>query len=171
MQAPVFNLKASGFNSQEELDKKLDEKPGKGFNPGNYDLQIVAADFHKNKDTQEIYCAGDPSWFNVVITAEGAEGRQQKHWIQVPTSDIHFGKKRTLMVYKKFTEFMAAIGVPVTLENLGKVVPKYFSAPADTLSGLKFNCDIGYEGLTLKKVTTANTSSSRAARFWKMPMA
>ncbi len=149
MEAPKFNLNAGnlGFKSQDELDAKVNEKAGgKGFPKGNYDLQIVSADFHKNKDTQEIYCAGDPTWFNVVVTLEGTEGRTIKHWVQVPTSDIHFGKKRTLMVYKKFTEFMASIGVPVTLENLGKVIPQYFSAPGDKLPGLKLNCDIGYEG-------------------------
>lgn len=154
MEAPKFNLSAGnlGVASQEELDQKMNEKSGgKGFAPGNYDLQIVQADFHKNKDSGSIFCDGDPTWFNVLIVAEGAEGRQTKYWLQVPTSSLKFGKKQTFFVFKKFSEFMAAIGVPVTTDNVSKVVPQYFSAPSDSLVGRKFNCDIGYEGSHVAK--------------------
>jgi hypothetical protein len=148
MEAPKFNLNASnlGFESQEQLDAEVNKPQGKGFQPGNYDLQIISAEFHKNKITGSIYCESDETWLNVVVTLQGAEERTTKTWIQVPTTKVKFGPKNTLFVYKKFVEFMASIGEAVTLENLGKLVPKYFSAPSETLPGLKLNADIGYEG-------------------------
>ncbi len=156
MSAPVFNLKASnlGFKSDEDLQKKMDEKQGKGFDIGNYDFEIVAADFHKNKDTGLITCDADDSWFNVVVTAGGAEDRSTKYYVQVPTSTVYFkGKKGpTLFCFKKFTEFMAAIGEPVTLDTLDSVVPKFFSNPAK-LVGKKFNGDVGYDGPYIEKVS------------------
>ncbi len=157
-QAPMFNLKAGnlGFKSDADLQKKLDEPQGKGFQPGNYDLQIIAAEFHANKETGSIYCAGDDSWLNVVITCAGTEDRTTKYYVQVPTNNVYFKGakgKPTLFVFRKFTEFMAAIGVPVTLETLDKVVPKYFSTPSKALTGLKFNADIGFDGPYIEKVS------------------
>lgn len=153
MEAPKFNLKASnlGFKSDEDLQKELDKPTGKGFEPGNYDLQIISADFHANKTTGSIYCEGDETWFNVLIVAQGADDRTTKYWVQVPTSRVHFGAKKTLFVYKKFVEFMASLGEAITLDSMGKIVPKYFSNPSETLVGLKFNADIGYDGPHVQK--------------------
>jgi hypothetical protein len=153
MEAPKFNLNKSniGFESQEALQNELDRPVGKNFDKGNYDGEIVTADFHKNKDTGSIYCDGDPTWFNVKVTLQGADDRTANAWIQVPTSSVRFGKKGTLFVFKKFVEFMSSIGVTVTLDNLDKVVPKYFSNPSKTLTGLKANFDIGYEGAYVER--------------------
>jgi hypothetical protein len=153
MEAPKFNLKASnlGFASNEALEAEMNKPQGKSFEPGNYDLQIVSADFHANKTTGSIYCEGDETWFNVVVVAQGADERTTKYWIQVPTSRVHFGAKKTLFVYKKFVEFMAAIGESVTTDNLDKIVPKYFSDPGEALVGFKFNADIGYEGAHIQR--------------------
>jgi hypothetical protein len=153
MEAPKFNLNKSnlGFESQEQLQSQLDKPSGKNFDKGNYDGEITAADFHKNKETGSIYCEGDETWFNVALTVVGADDRQAKYWLQVPTSTVRFGKKGTLFVFKKFVEFMASIGVTVTLDNLGKVVPQYFSEPSKTLVGKKANFDIGYEGAYVER--------------------
>jgi len=151
MEAPKFNLNASNLPSQEALDAELNKPQGKGFAPGNYDLQIIKAVFHPNKTTGSIFCAGDESWFNVELTLEGTDERTTRYWIQVPTATVHFGPKKTLFVYKKFVEFMAAIGQALTTDNLGKLVPKFFSEPTETLVGLKLNADIGYEGPHVQK--------------------
>jgi hypothetical protein len=153
MEAPKFNLNAKSIGlTDEALQGELEKQGGKYFEPGNYDLKIVSADFHANKDTQSIYCTGDETWFNVALELQGVDDRKTKYWLQVPTSKVTFGKKNTFFVFKKFAEFMAAIGSPVVATNLGKVVPKFFSAPKDTLVGLKLNADIGYDGPYVDRV-------------------
>ncbi len=73
--APVFNLNASDldFTNDAELQDELSKSGGKYFDdPGNVDLEIVAADFHTSKKSGTIYCPGDSTWFNVVVTLRGA---------------------------------------------------------------------------------------------------
>ncbi len=152
-EAPKFNLSASNIGiSQEKLTEELNKKGGKFFDPGNYDVEIVEADFHKNKTTQSIYCANDDTWLNVAVTFKGVDDRQIRAWLQVPTSKITFGPKNTYAVYRKFAEFMAAIGQAVTTDNLGKVVPKFFADPKK-LKGLKLNVDIGHTGPYIDRVS------------------
>lgn len=147
--APVFNLNPSNldFTDDAELQDELGKSGGKFFDdPCNIDLEVVAADFHPNKETGSIYCKGDDTWFNVVMTLRGAGDKEIKHWIQVPTSKIKFGEKDTLAVYKKFQQFLFALGEEVTLNALGELVQKYFSDPGAGLVGVKVNVDLGYEG-------------------------
>ena len=152
-EAPKFNLSASNIGiTQDKLEEELNKQGGKFFDPGNYDLEIDDADFHKNRGTQSIYCANDGTWLNVVITFRGLDDRQIKTWLQVPTSKITFGAKNTYAVYRKFAAFMAAIGQAITTDNLSSVVPKYFSDPKK-LKGLKLNADIGYAGAYIDRVS------------------
>ena len=151
IEAPKFNLGLANLEFKDEAEFEKAKEGGKGFQPGNYDLQIVAAEFHKNKTTGSIYCDKDPTWFNVKLKLAGAEERTCQYWVQVPTSKLKFGDKGTMFPAKKFTEFMAAIGLPVALADLGAVVPKWFSDPSK-LVGRKCNVDIDYEGAHAKKV-------------------
>lgn len=150
IEAPQFNLSQGnlGFKDDAEFQKSMEG--GKGFQPGNYDLKIVAAAFHKNKTTGSIYCAKDPTWFNVQVTFAGPDDRSCKYWVQVPTSSLKFGEKKTTFPAKKFTEFMAAIGLPCALADLGAVVPKWLTDPSK-LIGKGCNVDVDYEGAHAKK--------------------
>jgi hypothetical protein len=145
---PQFNLTASNidFATDEALQAELEKTGGQYFDaPGNYDLTISAAEFHKNKETGSIYCKGDATWFNVKITLASADGKAIDHWLQVPTTDIKFGEKKTLAVFRKFQQFLFGIGEAVTIEKLNALCQKYFANPAK-LVGQKVNCDLGYEG-------------------------
>ena len=146
--SPVFNLKASNinFDSDEALQAEIAKGGGKFFDsPCNVDLVIASAEFHKNKDTGDIYCKGDSTWFNVKITLKAADERSIDHWIQVPTSKLEFGEKKTLAVFRKFQEFLIGLGEVVTIAKLQVLLEKYFADPSK-LVGQKVNCDLGYEG-------------------------
>jgi hypothetical protein len=159
-EAPVFNLNASGldFSDDSALQDELNKSGGKYFDdPGNVDLEIVAADFHKNKDTGSIYCAGDSTWFNVVMTFRGAGDKEIRHWVQVPTSKIKFGAKDTLAVFKKLQQFFFALGEEVTLNRLDTLVKKYFGDPGASLLGIKVNVDLGFEGPYVDKLPDSDS--------------
>lgn len=146
-QLPVFNLNASNLEvkTQADLDAELNKTTFARFTPGNYDFAITAADFHKNKDTGSILCAGDETWFNVVVTLTAVDGREMRVYLQIPTSKLTYGAKKTYMVYKKLINFMAGVGRPITIDNQAKVIPATFTDPSK-LVGIKVNADVGYEG-------------------------
>lgn len=156
--APVFNLKASNinFDSDEALQAEVAKGGGKYFDtPCNVDLVIAAAEFHKNKETGDIYCKGDNTWFNVKVTLKAADERSIEHWIQVPTVKLDFGEKKTLAVFRKFQEFLIGLGEVVTIAKIQGLLEKYFADPAK-LVGQKVNVDLGYEGPYVVKVTDAD---------------
>jgi hypothetical protein len=151
---PSFNLNASNinFDTDEELQAELAKKGGNYFDaPGNVDLVISAAALHANKDTGEIFCKGDKSWFNVKLTLTSQDGKSIDHWLQVPTASIEFGEKKTLAVFRKLQEFFIGLGEVVTIAKIQGLLEKYFTK-LDKLVGQKVNADLGYEGPHVAKV-------------------
>lgn len=150
--APVFNLNASNINFDDEsLQAELSKKGGNYFDsPGNFDLVISAADYHANKVTGETTCKGDSSWYNVKLTLASADGKTVDHWLQIPTDSIEFGEKKTLMMFRKFQEFLIGLGEVVTIAKLQSLLTKYF-VDMKKLVGLKINVDLGYEGPYVEK--------------------
>lgn len=145
---PTFNLNASNINftSDEELQKKLAEKTGNYFDtPGQVDLVISAAELHPNKTTKDVYCAKDPTWFNVKLTLKSSDGKEINHWLQVPTTKLEFGEKNTLFVFNKLQEFLIGLGEIVTIAKIQGLLEKYF-VKLDKLVGQKVNVTLGYEG-------------------------
>lgn len=155
---PSFQLNASNidFESDEALQQELAKTGGKFFDtPGNVDLTISAAVHHANKETGEIFCAGDKTWFNVKLTLSSTDGKEVDHWLQVPTTSIKFGKKQTLALFRKLQEFFFAIGETVTIAKLNNLLQKYFADPSK-LVGQKVNVDLGYEGPYVAKADNAD---------------
>lgn len=150
--APTFNLQASNIGMTDaEIQAGLEKKSGNFFDtPGPMDLTITAAEWHANKITGETACRGDSTWHNVKLTLQAADGREINHWIQVPTSKIEFGEKRTLFVYGKFQEFLISFGEAVTNAKLQGLLEKYF-AKLDKLVGQKVSVTLGYEGPYVQK--------------------
>lgn len=145
---PSFNLNASNinFDTDEALQAELAKKGGNYFDsPGNVDLVITAADVHANKESGEIFCKGDKTWFNVKLTLKSQDDKSIDHWIQVPTSSLEFGEKKTLAVFRKLQEFFIGLGEVVTIAKIQGLLEKYFSK-MDKLVGQKVNVDLGYEG-------------------------
>jgi hypothetical protein len=158
IEIPSFNLDASNLDitSDADLQAAIEKEQKKGFEPGRYTLKIVNARFHANKDTKSIFCASDPTWFNVAVTLESADGRSKDYFVQVPTTKVKYtGKKGkdTLFVWTKFCEFMAAIGEAASLTNLSKLAPKYFGSEETikTLNGKEIDVDMAHEGAFAEK--------------------
>lgn len=157
MEAPKFNLSATNLDIKDdaELAAAIEKEGKRGFDVGNYTVKTTNPRYHANKETGSIFCKGDATWFNVVVTLE-QDGRSKDHYIQVPTSRIKYGDKKggTLFVFKKFVEFMSGIGETVSLNNLGKICEKYFSSE-DALKKLadkELTVDFGYQGPHAAKV-------------------
>jgi hypothetical protein len=158
-EVPSFNLDATNLDitTDEALQEAIEKEQRKGFDPGRYTLRLSKPRFHANKDTKSIFCKNDPTWFNVVVTLESADGRSKDYFIQVPTTKVKYtgGKgKDTLFVFGKFCEFMAAIGEAVSLQNLSKIVPKYFASEETLkkLDGKEIDVDMAHEGAYAEKV-------------------
>lgn len=145
-----FKLKKSNFEvkSQEELQSKL-ENQFSNFEPGNYDFAITKAEWHLKDGSAA--CAGDPTWQNLKVELTCVDSRKLNVFIQVPTERITYGEKKTYAVFRKFSEFMAATGNPVTIDNLEKVVPKVFTDPDKSLKGKAVNADLGFEGAHIEQ--------------------
>ncbi len=155
---PTFNLKASNINfeTDEALQAEVSKMGGKYFDgPGNVDLVIASAELHANKDTGDIFCKGDSTWFNVKLTLKSADDRSIDHWIQVPTTKLDFGDKKTLVVFRKFQEFLIGLGEIVTIAKIQGILEKYFS-DLSKLVGQKVNVDLGYEGAYVAKVADSD---------------
>lgn len=151
---PQFNLNASNINfeTDEALQAELAKKGGNYFTePCNVDLVIAAAALHANKDTGEIFCKGDKSWFNVKLTLKSADDKSIDHWVQVPTDKLEFGEKGTLAVFRKLQEFLIGLGEVVTIAKMQSILEKNF-IDLDKLVGKKVNVDLGYEGPYVAKV-------------------
>jgi hypothetical protein len=155
MKIPSFNLNADALDIKDDASLAAEiEKEGKrGFEAGNYTLKLTKPRFHANKVTGLVTCAKDATWFNVACTLESADGRSKDYFVQVPTSKVKYGAKGTLFVFKKYVEFMAAIGESVNLNNLSKVTQKYFSSEETLkrLEGKEVVVDVGYEGAHAEK--------------------
>lgn len=157
VQIPSFALNADALDIKDDksLQEAIDKEQKRGLDAGNYTTKVTNPRFHANKDTGLVTCKGDPTWFNVAVTLETADGRGKDYFVQVPTSKVKYGPKGTLFVFRKYVEFMAAIGENVNLSNLSKITQKYF-ASEDTLkrlAGKEIVVDIGYEGPHAEKVT------------------
>ncbi len=149
---PKFNLNADSLDitSDADLASAIEKEGRKGFDPGNVKLKIAKPRYHANKTTGEITCAKDPTWFNVAVSLQSADGRSKDYFVQVPTSKVKYGngEKSTLFVFKKFVEFMSGIGEAVSLNNLGKLCEKYFGSEdaLKALEGKELDVDLGYDG-------------------------
>lgn len=154
--APVFNLSANNIDiTDEALQEELAKTGGKWFDDaGNYDLTITAADFHVGKETKTIYCPGDSTWVNVKVTLS-LDDKSVDTWIQVPTTSLSFGEKKTFGPYRKFQQFMFGIGEAPTTATIQKLLMKYFAKPS-VLVGMKVNVDLGYEGAYVAKVADSD---------------
>ena len=156
-QAPVFNFTKNSVTLNEEEFQAAaakEESGGNFLDVGQYSVKIKEAKFHINKDTDSMFCAKDPTWFNVVITLE-SDGKEKLFWLQVPTSKLQFSTssgKNELFAFRKFREFMDALGVTVLadVDELSKIVPKYFTDPS-VIEGKAMKIEIQYTKPHLKR--------------------
>lgn len=153
---PEFNFGGEEIDlTDEQLAEEMEKEKRRGFEPSNYRLKIENARFHKNKDTQDIHCAGDKDWINIAVTCASADGRSKDYFVQVPISKkVRYGEKNKLFTFGKFCEFMAAVGVAVTMPNRFKVIQKYFSneEAIAQLNGKEIDVEMSYNGFHAERM-------------------
>jgi hypothetical protein len=157
-----FDFSGQGI-TQAELDKIEAETNTqfKRFSPGETELEIVHAE-HQGP------AAKDPSWhkFKLTYSTPGtkatvnAEGKVDcgkepsvSKWVLVPTTKILYNEensKRPTAVFAMLRDFMLALGVSVTPENLGQVIPAHFS-DVKALIGRKQTAVLGYDGVHIQE--------------------
>lgn len=146
---PKFKLTKATIKSEAELQTKLAETSrfvNKYLDPGKHDVVLTAATYEGP--------GRDPNWGNFKITMEGGGKRTTSAYLLVPVSDVEYTNpdtgKKTTFLYTKFRQFMGALGVNVTIENLEDVLNDNFSKPEKTLVGRSVTIDLGYDGNFIK---------------------
>lgn len=140
----VFN----DLSTEDEIQAAIESanKP-KFFEPGSYDLRIINAEIKGPSKS-------DPTWVQVTLELQGADGREIKHYLLVPTNSFRFKSangKETMFIYTKLREFLASIGEEVSADKARTVIPKLFSNPA-VLVGRALSVDIGYDGYHIARL-------------------
>jgi hypothetical protein len=151
----LTTVNASDIEMQIASESKL-----KGFEPGTFTLKIKAADLHKNKVTGNIACEKDPSWFNVMVVLESADGRTTQHYLQIPTKKLTYNEtnsKSPYYVFRNLQKFMGAVGIELTVETVGEVIPAFFANDGVSLTypekliGQTVTVDIGFSGSHVRR--------------------
>lgn len=147
---PKFELGSTNLTEEQFKDAIEPQSKGKGFAPGNYKLKITETQYHVNKETGSVMNGNDPTWLTVSMVLLGAEGRNKKHFLMVPTKSIVFkGRdgKETTFLFQKLTEFMAALGIYLDSKNYAAVISAYFSPQGlEKLNGQDISVDVGFTG-------------------------
>jgi hypothetical protein len=148
MSMPKFNLKADISEAQlQELETKAAQGTPKFFKPGNYDLKIVNAAYHKTSET-------DPTWIVVLVELGGIDERKIKTFIMVPTKSLRYNKpgiKDPMVLTYKLRQIIKGLGEDNSVESLAETVAKLFQDPS-ALVGRVVNVDIGYQGHYVDRV-------------------
>ena len=141
---PKFSFAGNSVKTDDELNAKLAETTstgGKYFRPGKHTVKIGAATYQG--------LAGDDRWGKFLLTLEGVGGKSTTAQLIVPFKDVMYlakSGKETLFMFKKIQNFMASLGVTLTVGNLQDTLTQYFSNPGKALVGKEIVINIGYAG-------------------------
>jgi hypothetical protein len=160
-----FNNK---YKNDEEFNAALeaDRGPGKYFKPGQYELEVTAAEIQtddtKNDDGTvtkgPIKFCKDPRWATVIYTFKAVGGEAEiRHFLMVPLAGAEYqgqgGKKPTLLMFHKFKSFVKSLGINADAGNIPEVLREYFSDPAVQV-GARLKATLGHEdahGVVVRK--------------------
>lgn len=154
---PVFNFDGE-VTSAEELDN-LTTDTNKVFRPGKRELEVT--------EVRPIGPArSDKSWHNYLVMFRGVgkeEGKVITRFVLIPgTGKLTYtnkGGKESGWAFKGLRDFMAALGVDLTAENVKKVLPSYFSPRnLNALVGKRLMGEIGFRGTHAKYIATSEDS-------------
>lgn len=144
IQVPKFNFTGSTIKTEAEMAAESDKAGGSGgkyLKPGRHEVTITEVEYKG--------LAKDQNWGKFTLTLTGTGDKTIKSFLIVPFRDVMYvgaSGKPTAFMYKKFKEFMAGLGVEVTVESLGDVLPQYFGNGGAGLVGLNVAIEVGYEG-------------------------
>ena len=146
VEIPKFNFSQSSIKTEDEFNKQEGEQTGgKYLRSGRHEVSISKVEYAG--------VAKDPNWGKFTLTLTGTGDKTTRYFLMVPFRDVmYIGKsgKPTGIVYKKFKDFMGALGATITVDTLGDVLPTYFSNGGDALVGLKLAIELGYDGNYIK---------------------
>lgn len=146
VEIPKFNFTGSSIKTDDEFNKQEGERSGGQYlRPGRHEVVITKVEYKGP--------ATDPNWGKFTLTLTGTGDKTTRYFIMVPFRDVMYvGKsgKPTGLMYKKFKDFMGALGVNLTVDSLGAVLPTYFSRDGEALLGGKLAIELGYDGNYIK---------------------
>lgn len=138
---PTYNFKSDITDADLDVEiAKTKSSGGKSLKPGNHDLTILSAVFHKMSD-------GDPSWAGYKVEL-GRDEKTIRTYLMIPTAGPRYNKpgiKNPMIMYVKLMEFLDAAGLKTEQEIIGKVLGQLYANPSK-LVGKVVNVDIGYKG-------------------------
>lgn len=140
---PKFNFSGSSIKTEAEMAKEeaLTGGGDKYLRPGRHEVSITSVEYTG--------LAKDPNWGKFTLVLTGTGNKTTKAFLMVPFRDVMYvsqAGKPTAFMYKKFKSFMESLGVVITVDTLGDVLPTYFGNNGAGLVGLNVAVEIGYEG-------------------------
>lgn len=143
VQVPKFNFTGSSIKTEAEMAVEESKSGGGGkyLAPGRHEVSITEVEYKG--------LAKDQNWGKFTVTLTGTGDKTTKSFLLVPFRDVMYvgpSGKPTALLYKKFKGFMEALGVTLTVDTLGDVLPTYFGNGGAGLIGKNLAIEIGYEG-------------------------
>jgi len=144
---PVFSFNQSTIKTDAELDSLLGAEGGgkvfedKFFKPGTHQVTIKSVVYQGT--------ANDDRWGKFLLTLEGTNSKTMTDKILVPLQGPVFTSaksgKNTGYPYKKFKNFMSALGIEISVPTLESAVIESFTSPDTVLVGRSVSANMGYD--------------------------
>lgn len=155
---PKFNFSGSSIKTEAEMAKEEAASGGgdKYLKPGRHEVVITSVEYAG--------LAKDQNWGKFTLTLTGTGDKTIKSFLLVPFRDVMYvgaSGKPTAFLYKKFKSFMAGLGIEITVDSLGEVLPTYFGNNAKALVGLTTAIEVGYDGNYVKYAGKTESGEKR----------
>lgn len=141
---PKFNFNSATIKTEAELQEALkgDSKFDKYFKPGRHEVVITGLEYKGQ--------ATDANWGKFVVKVRGTGDKETTGMVFVPFKDVNYvaaSGKPTLMFYKRFSAFAAAVGLDASMDKLAVTLNDNFAKPEKSpLVGLNVVMELGYDG-------------------------
>ncbi len=145
---PSFKTNSKPQLSSQEFDAT--KKDGGKFisDPGTYSMTIKAFSFGEVNPY-------DSAWINATVTLEDAQGRDLRHFLDIPTecrNSYLFGDKKSTHNLENLQRFLRGLGIVFDYDNGMEQIGAIFGNP-DQLIGKPLNVRLGYKGPHIKYVS------------------
>lgn len=135
-----MNLTDDQLNEQLKGDQKKSF-----FKPGKHEVKIVGIEYKGAVES-------DATWHKYRILFEGTYNKEISDLMMVPTSNVILNTSKgeqSSYPYRKLKDFMTAVGVELSLTNLGEVLSKAFGEKSN-LVGKDLAIECAYDGIHVK---------------------
>jgi hypothetical protein len=156
---PKFNFTGASVRTEAEMaaeEAKIGGGGDKYLKPGRHEVTVTAAVYKG--------LAKDPNWGKFELTLTGTGEKTIRAFLTVPFRDVMYmsaAGKPTAFMYKKFKSFLEGLGVSVTVDTLGDVLPQYFGNNGAGLIGMTTAIEVGYDGNYVKYAGKSDTGEKK----------